>query len=943
MSTKFRRRVGAAADVKELEYISALHQTCMPDVRPDGTVSSLDVVRFLKSRVGLVISQDYGIRIVRGLGGGLVSEEVIKQILKDAKPTEKEEIHKEASQRSNIMDKLRLAESLGALRKRLLHKGNAATNETIEEELESVKEAAETSQALTHVGGTMDDLGAVEPISDALSQSDVDTNRKQEVTLDKEDSSDSDVENPSSQKEKTTNEEFLDLVQIMGILLMPTLARAGKEWHDARLSAEEPQEPPPPPPPTYEGIKGYLLQLYDSHQEKDKIRQAQAAKSLKAPENIIPQVRTTMLKSVHEDASSPPVMDAQLVRKLLIMHGECERAADGVLVDKMVEAACSSSGLFDQEAFVNALTSDLSAWKVGAEDLNTTSFYDAFGYFNYYEKALLEVQAEQAARQAKEDVEEEGDKNDTDSDKNDERKADDKEAYLPKHSRNLDSLKAAISNEVEKEEDEVLTNAAIGLVKEAETEGEDIAKEAETTGVKVVKGAEAGGATQLEVAKKQFAGIGIVKFIDRLWSQDDKASPIVEKDLWTDKGLVRAEVAADRIKKQEYKASHPRKELHLRRLSKKSEATLEVTREDETKYKVDHCRSLLAIDNATDSYSSVLLMVGIFVFFIGTSLTYAVLFQQMSVFQPRCESNKFGCLLVDKIILWCIFAAFFSLVGYCVMIPLSTGNNPVERSPLLNFIAFILALVITWIPYAAVEAYKARSVYEPYDHKTERTVTSDDYGGAQLVTQIVGCIVAMLIFIQFFLAIMGNRRIRRAEWLSTLLLTSVAKGGGRSKRAATRKINRLLQNASSMSPEYIKTDKSENLDVSEEVMINFVIRGERFEDTGGIVWTWKSLFSGYLFEEEGIWIMSRLLVIQTIQALFIGFKTYALSLFVRHILVKCQLWQDNLWPDLPQWVYNFVPAPKEARIALWPAFTAAVLVMLIIFFVYLPRHVSLAV
>lgn len=122
-------------------------------------------------------------------------------------------------------------------------------------------------------------------------------------------------------------------------------------------------------------------------------------------------------------------------------------------------------------------------------------------------------------------------------------------------------------------------------------------------------------------------------------------------------------------------------------------------------------------------------------------------------------------------------------------------------------------------------------------------------------------------------------------------------------------------------------------------MINFVIRGETFEECGGTYWTWSQLLSGDLFEEEGVWIMSRLLVIQTTQLLFIGFKTYALTLFIEHAINRCEKWQANLLPDLPQWVYDFVPTPRQARLALWPAFSVAVFIMVTIFSLYLPRYV----
>uniref|UniRef100_A0A7S2UK70 Uncharacterized protein n=1 Tax=Attheya septentrionalis TaxID=420275 RepID=A0A7S2UK70_9STRA len=100
--SSFRRPIGAQADVKELEYISALHQTT-PVCREDGTVSSVDIVRFLRSKLGFFISNKDGIELVRGLGGGILSDEVIQLILElqsqkedeEGSPAQEEEEEKE--------------------------------------------------------------------------------------------------------------------------------------------------------------------------------------------------------------------------------------------------------------------------------------------------------------------------------------------------------------------------------------------------------------------------------------------------------------------------------------------------------------------------------------------------------------------------------------------------------------------------------------------------------------------------------------------------------------------------------------------------------------------------------------------------------------------------------------------------------------------------------
>jgi hypothetical protein len=48
---KFTKPVGSTADLREIEYISALHQTGK-ELRKDGTITSADIKMFLISRYG---------------------------------------------------------------------------------------------------------------------------------------------------------------------------------------------------------------------------------------------------------------------------------------------------------------------------------------------------------------------------------------------------------------------------------------------------------------------------------------------------------------------------------------------------------------------------------------------------------------------------------------------------------------------------------------------------------------------------------------------------------------------------------------------------------------------------------------------------------------------------------------------------------------------------
>jgi hypothetical protein len=194
-----------------------------------------------------------------------------------------------------------------------------------------------------------------------------------------------------------------------------------------------------------------------------------------------------------------------------------------------------------------------------------------------------------------------------------------------------------------------------------------------------------------------------------------------------------------------------------------------------------------------------------------------------------------------------------------------------------------------------------------------------------------------LILIQFFLALIGIRHIRSSKLLIALFTTSHVRGTARSKKAATSKINAVLANAQNLNLK--STFKHNSLATKEEMITNFVLRGESFEECGGLSWTWTRLLSGALFDEEGIWIASRLIIIQTAQLCLIGFFLYAGLLLVEEATEQAAQAQEALEPGYPDWVYDIVPTPKQVKTALYPALGVAIFVMITLFLVYIPRCV----
>jgi hypothetical protein len=92
--------------------------------------------------------------------------------------------------------------------------------------------------------------------------------------------------------------------------------------------------------------------------------------------------------------------------------------------------------------------------------------------------------------------------------------------------------------------------------------------------------------------------------------------------------------------------------------------------------------------------------------------------------------------------------------------------------------------------------------------------------------------------------------------------------------------------------------------IADKPMLNYILKGSRLEDSGGIFWTWRLIFSGEFFDTEGIWIPTRLLVIQLIQLVV----TVVLSLIFLYITEyaadEAAAAQEGLPEDddLPSWV-----------------------------------------
>jgi hypothetical protein len=348
----FKRKVGAAADIKELEYVIALHQTCMPDTRENATVSSIDVMCLLKSRYTLDISHREAIDVVAALGGGdnIVLEnnqaqrnkkEHIHFFRKNAGSGGKETPEAELLHTESHPDGIAVNGKLGTKEEDMLMQENGVDD--IDEEQNHFAEQKIAGAATRGVTPESKENG--------------------------------------SERNRNLTEIYLDMVQILSLLFIPSIACVANDfWH--------PKPPPPLPPsePTGWAVKVFFIRKF--RQAKSwTISRFSPAPHLQAG-IVVHDVRNILMG----EFSSETVVDEAFVEALLLKNGEYERAQNPRLIREMVEAARSSSGTFDDEAFINALSSDLGCWDVDGDERLSTFFYDVFGTETLAEVDRLEAE-----------------------------------------------------------------------------------------------------------------------------------------------------------------------------------------------------------------------------------------------------------------------------------------------------------------------------------------------------------------------------------------------------------------------------------------------------------------------------------------------------------------------------------------------------------------------
>jgi hypothetical protein len=252
------------------------------------------------------------------------------------------------------------------------------------------------------------------------------------------------------------------------------------------------------------------------------------------------------------------------------------------------------------------------------------------------------------------------------------------------------------------------------------------------------------------------------------------------------------------------------------------------------------------------------------------------------------------------------------------------------------------------VPYSVSSYFREKNA-EELSGKNNGIVNLDSFIVFQKVTLTVGMFLACLYFVLAVLSWLRRYKnwcAKHASVLSHVFASSNERGESRLKLAAARKLKMSIANALVLqqndvvaaAPTTTRKSSASFVIGDDLTMRNFVLRGERYEMAGGFFWTWRRLLNGDLFQTEGIWLNTRLLVLQLAQVLVAAVYSFILLRSVVLIADRAEKTRAELNPGLPQFVYDLVPTRRMVYIALYPASITAICVMTLLILIYIPRY-----
>jgi hypothetical protein len=173
---------------------------------------------------------------------------------------------------------------------------------------------------------------------------------------------------------------------------------------------------------------------------------------------------------------------------------------------------------------------------------------------------------------------------------------------------------------------------------------------------------------------------------------------------------------------------------------------------------------------------------------------------------------------------------------------------------------------------------------------------------AYIGAAVLGAVLLILQLIQLIGVFFSLDFLKKHAWLEAILTPGAEKMERRTKLAAQTKMARMVDNAlvyhADSSHESARISQGFQMTARGTALLNFQIREDKTERCGGILWGWKRVLNNSIFDEEGIWLHSRLVSSTLTQFFICIFLVVFFAIMLLEILQQYNSSESN--PDEPQ-------------------------------------------
>lgn len=221
-------------------------------------------------------------------------------------------------------------------------------------------------------------------------------------------------------------------------------------------------------------------------------------------------------------------------------------------------------------------------------------------------------------------------------------------------------------------------------------------------------------------------------------------------------------------------------------------------------------------------------------------------------------------------------------------------------------------------------------------------VEGDAFAAGQMITLAICAVLVALYVLNLLLSWIRSFVSVQFRAFRYFLSTSNVRGEVCLKYSAARKMNRMIENARLLHRHRHRssTTAGEGPKRSQrEAFRDFLEQAEQYEPCGGFFWTWRRILNGELLCTEGVWINTRLIIMQVAQVVVGVFFAAAVLLFVKKVADEAEEAIGSLPADTPTWVVDLFPTAAMIKRSFYPSSVLAMVAELFLILIYVPRYV----